>query len=53
MTVLEYIMTDEKVKQNGCTEETVKEMLTSMGFGVSKLLLPLMLVYRLFLEVGE
>jgi len=36
MTVLEYIMTDEKVKQNGCTEETVKEMLTSMGFGVSR-----------------
>ncbi len=36
MTVLEYIMTDEKVKQCGCTEETVKEMLTSMGFGVSR-----------------
>ena len=36
MTVLEYIMTDEKVKQNGCTEEAVKEMLTSMGFGVSR-----------------
>ena len=36
MSVLEYIMTDEKVKQNGCTEETVKEMLTSMGFGVSR-----------------
>ena len=36
MTVIEYIMTDEKVKQNGCSEETVKEMLTSMGFGVSR-----------------
>ncbi len=36
MTVLEYIMTDEKVKQCNCNEETVKEMLTSMGFGVSR-----------------
>lgn len=36
MTVLEYIMTDEKVKQCNCSEETVKEMLTSMGFGVSR-----------------
>jgi elongation factor 3 len=36
MTVLDYIMSDEKVKQNGCSEETVKEMLTSMGFGVSR-----------------
>jgi elongation factor 3 len=36
MSVLEYIMTDEKVKQNGCAEEDVKEMLTSMGFGVSR-----------------
>ena len=36
MSVLEYIMTDEKVKQNGCSEESVKEMLTSMGFGVSR-----------------
>ena len=35
-TVLEYIMTDEKVKQCGCTEEVVKEMLTTMGFGVSR-----------------
>ena len=35
-TVLEYIMTDEKIKQNGCSEETVTEMLTSMGFGVSR-----------------
>jgi elongation factor 3 len=36
MSVLEYIMTDEKVKQNGCSEDVVKEMLTSMGFGVSR-----------------
>ena len=36
MSVLEYIMTDEKVKQNGCAEDDVKEMLTSMGFGVSR-----------------
>jgi len=36
MSVLEYIMTDEKVKQNGCAEDAVKEMLTSMGFGVSR-----------------
>jgi elongation factor 3 len=36
MTVLEYIMTDDKVKQCECSEETVKEMLTSMGFGVSR-----------------
>ena len=36
MTVLEYIMTDEKVKQCNCSEDTVKEMLTSMGFGVSR-----------------
>jgi elongation factor 3 len=36
MSVLEYIMTDEKVKQNGCSEDSVKEMLTSMGFGVSR-----------------
>lgn len=36
MTVLDYIMSDEKVKQNGCSEDTVKEMLTSMGFGVSR-----------------
>lgn len=36
MTVLDYIMTDEKVKQCGCTEESVKEMLTTMGFGVSR-----------------
>jgi len=36
MTVLEYIMTDEKIKQCECSEDTVKEMLTSMGFGVSR-----------------
>ena len=36
MTVLEYIMSDEKVKQCNCTEESVKEMLTMMGFGVSR-----------------
>lgn len=36
MTVIEYIMSDEKVKQNGCSEDAVKEMLTSMGFGVSR-----------------
>lgn len=36
MTVLEYIMSDEKVKQCKCSEEKVVEMLTSMGFGVSR-----------------
>ena len=36
MSVLEYIMSDEKVKENGCSEEKVKDMLTSMGFGVSR-----------------
>ena len=36
MAVIEYIMSDEKVKQNGCSEDAVKEMLTSMGFGVSR-----------------
>ncbi len=36
MTVLEYIMTDKKVIKHGCKEEQVKEMLTSMGFGVSR-----------------
>ena len=36
MTVLEYIMTDDKVIKHGCKEEQVKEMLTSMGFGVSR-----------------
>ena len=36
MSVLEYIMSDEKVKQCECSEEKVTEMLTSMGFGVSR-----------------
>jgi elongation factor 3 len=36
MSVLEYIMSDEKVKQCDSSEESVKEMLTSMGFGVSR-----------------
>jgi elongation factor 3 len=36
MTVLEYIMTDEKVKSKNCTVEEVREMLTDMGFGVSR-----------------
>ena len=36
MSVLEYIMSDDKVKMRNCTEETVKEMLTNMGFGVSR-----------------
>ena len=36
MTVLEYIMTDEKVIKHGCKEEKVRDMLTSMGFGVSR-----------------
>ena len=36
MSVLEYIMTDDKVIKHGCKEEQVKEMLTSMGFGVSR-----------------
>ena len=36
MSVIEYIMTDQKVKQQGCSDESVREMLTSMGFGVSR-----------------
>jgi len=36
MSVLDYIISDEKVKQSGSTEETVRNMLTSMGFGVSR-----------------
>ena len=36
MSVLEYIMTDEKVKMRECTEDAVKNMLTSMGFGVNR-----------------
>ena len=35
MTVLEYIMSDEKVKMRQCTQEAVVNMLTDMGFGVS------------------
>tara|TARA_Y100000992_G_C21273729_1_gene498573 strand:- start:1379 stop:4399 length:3021 start_codon:yes stop_codon:yes gene_type:complete len=35
MSVLQYIMSDEKVKLRECTEETVVTMLTDMGFGVS------------------
>ena len=36
MTVLEYIMTDDKIKQYQCSEEKVKHMLTDMGFGSSR-----------------
>ena len=36
MSVIEYIMTDDKVQQQGCNEDSVREMLTSMGFGVSR-----------------
>lgn len=36
MSVLEYIMTDDKVIKCGCNEEQVKAMLTGMGFGVSR-----------------
>lgn len=36
MTVLDYIMSDEKVQSAACTEEQVKTMLTDMGFGVSR-----------------
>jgi len=36
MTVIEYIMSDEKVQKAGCSEESVREMLTGMGFGVSR-----------------
>lgn len=35
MTVIDYIMTDSKVKDAGCTTEQVAAMLTEMGFGVS------------------
>ena len=34
--VLEYIMTDPKIIQCGCEEQAVKDMLTDMGFGVSR-----------------
>jgi len=36
MTVLDYIMSDAKVIQNGASEEKVRAMLTDMGFGVSR-----------------
>ena len=36
LSVLEYIMTDEKVINAGCETENVKAMLTEMGFGVSR-----------------
>ncbi len=35
MTVIDYIMSDEKVKSAGVTTEQVSTMLTEMGFGVS------------------
>jgi elongation factor 3 len=36
MTVLEYIMTDAKVIAAGAEESAVRNMLTTMGFGVSR-----------------
>ena len=36
MTVLDYIMSDTKVQQCNCQKEEVVNMLTSMGFGVSR-----------------
>jgi elongation factor 3 len=36
MTVLDYIMSDSKVQQCNCQKEDVVNMLTSMGFGVSR-----------------
>lgn len=36
MSVIEYIMSDDKVIKAGSTEEVVREMLTGMGFGVSR-----------------
>jgi elongation factor 3 len=36
MTVIDYIMSDDKVKACGAKEEDVRAMLTSMGFGVSR-----------------
>jgi elongation factor 3 len=36
MSVIDYIMSDEKVKSRNCTEEDVRAMLTDMGFGVSR-----------------
>jgi elongation factor 3 len=36
MTVLDYIMSDAKVIAAGAEEQQVREMLTSMGFGVNR-----------------
>merc|ERR1711998_822223 len=36
MTVLNYIMSDEKVQSRGCEEKDVIAMLTNMGFGVNR-----------------
>jgi len=36
MTVIDYVMSDEKIIKCGCKEEEVREMLTNMGFGVSR-----------------
>ena len=36
MTVIDYIMSDEKIQKCGCLETSVREMLTNMGFGVSR-----------------
>jgi elongation factor 3 len=36
MTVIESIMSDDKIIKCGCKEEEVRTMLTSMGFGVSR-----------------
>lgn len=36
MTVLDYIMSDTKVQQCNCQQNDVVNMLTSMGFGVSR-----------------
>ena len=36
MTVLDYIMSDSKVQQCNCQKDDVVNMLTTMGFGVSR-----------------
>jgi len=36
MTVLQYVMTDPKIVDKKVSEETVRAMLTEMGFGVSR-----------------
>ena len=36
MTVIDYIMSDDKIQKCGCKEEDVRAMLTTMGFGVSR-----------------